>query len=87
MSMDFQKCPNCGEKDDWTQKCDNCGTEWTDNKIDNLIRQNKRLQELARGIIQADKFNMLDDVSQKVEELAIEATEILKFSDVSTESN
>ena len=76
--MDFQECPNCGEKDDWTQKCFHCGAEWTDNKIDNLIRENKRLKDLARGIIQADKLNMLDDVSQKVEELAIEAKGILK---------
>ena len=87
MSMDFQECPNCGEKDDWTQKCFHCGTEWTDGKIDNLIRENKKLKELARGIVQADKYNMLDDVSRKVEELAIEAKDILNFGDVTTEGN
>ena len=87
MSMDFQECPNCGEKDDWTQKCFHCGTEWTDNRIDNLIRENKKLKELAREIIQADKCNIFDNVSQKVEALAVEAREILKFGDITTEGN
>lgn len=87
-------CLNCNKEyegnDNTPSWCIECRHRSTVKQLDDIIEENHKLLNIAKRIVQANKCNFHDDVSQKVEQIAYDAEILIKereLSDKPTEGN